>query len=261
MALAATGRLESPRDRLSRLTDSPLWELVMAALAVVFVWVSFANERVSAGMPSWWLEVGLTGFFVLEFATRLLASRDRTEYALDHWVDAVSLIPVVRGLRVLRLLRLVRVAASVQRASLRFKRLERVRTLVNLVIAWLVVMVIGAVSFYAAESSVNPGVRDFSDALWWAVTTITGGQNEILASTEDGRWAAVVLLVGGVALFAAITASVLRLLGADESDEFTHTESADRDVQLIVRSILDRRTTGAIDDATVVGELRRLVES
>lgn len=206
------------RDRFIAITNSTSWELAVGAIAILFVWVSFQDEQGPSNTPARWLEGPLTVFFFAEFLSRLAASRDRTEHLVEHWIDAIALLPVVRGLRVLRLLRLVRLAAGVHRASLRVKRLERIRTLVTLVIAWIVVMVVGAVSFYAGEAGVNPAVDDFADALWWGVTTITGGQSEIVALTEDGRWASVTLLVGGVALFAAITAGVLALFNSESPD-------------------------------------------
>jgi hypothetical protein len=209
---------ENRRDQFIAITDSLPWEFAMGILAIAFLWASFQAEPMGIG-PARLLETALTLVFLAEFATRLVASRDRTEYLVDHWIDALALLPAVRGLRVLRLLRIVRLAAGVHRATLRVWRLERVQRLLTLVIAWVVVMLIGAVSFYAGELGVNPAVDDFSDAPWWAVTTITGGQSEIVAMTEDGRWAAVTLLVAGVAVFAALTAGVFALFSGEANAE------------------------------------------
>lgn len=249
-----SARLQRFRDWFIATTDSTWWELAVGAIAILFVWVSFLEEQGPSNTPARWLEGPLTVFFLAEFLSRLAASRDRTEHLVEHWIDAVALFPVVRGLRVLRLLRLVRLAAGVHRASRRVKRLERIRTLVTLVIAWIVVMVVGAVSFYAGEAGINPAVHDFADALWWAVTTITGGQSEIVAVTEDGRWASATLLVGGVALFAAITASVLALFNG-EARHVPERSWIGRDVE----SLLQRRDAAELSQEEFDRDLRIIV--
>lgn len=195
----------------------------MGALAIVYVALPFVAEARLTGEGAFLsvLENGLTVIFLLEFASRLTASRDRIEYLNRHWIDALALIPVVRGLRLTRLLRLgrlVRAFAGVQRASTTFSSLAPYQTVFNLVIAWAATMLVSALTFYAAERGVNPAVHDAWDALWWSITTITGG-SQIQATTEDGRVATAVLLVLGVALFAAITASLIALVVGDRENQ------------------------------------------
>lgn len=239
------------------------WELFMAGLAVIFVWLSFANDDGGLGTAGTVLEIAFIAFFFGEFLVRLWASEDRSACAIDHWVDVVALVPVMPGLRFLRMLRLLRLfrfAGGLHRASGRVRRLQRIQTLVNLVIAWIVVMAIGGISFWAAESEVNRNVNDPLDALWWTVTTMTGGQSEIIPATGEGRMAAAILLLGGVALFAAITASVFRILGADGDDRLTAEDHLGQQVA----SLVARHTNSEITEdefdfqmSSITAEARR----
>jgi hypothetical protein len=201
-----------------------MWELGMGAFAVVYVAIPFLAEGPLASAEGTLaiVEALLTALFLAEFFSRLAVSEDRLAHLSRHWIDAVALIPVVRGLRITRLLglgRLVRTFAGVQRASTGVHRVAPYQTLFNLVAAWFAVMIVSAVSFFGAESGVNPGVRDGWDALWWSITTFTGGPAEINAVTEEGRIATAVLLLLGVALFAAITASLINLVAGQGDNQ------------------------------------------
>ncbi len=82
--LSEAAPVASRRDRFNGwfVTHEVAWELAMAALAVVYVALGFAVDDLSAGERP---EIGaaewaLTGIFVLEFGSRILAARSRTAY-------------------------------------------------------------------------------------------------------------------------------------------------------------------------------------
>jgi voltage-gated potassium channel len=198
------------------------WELTMAALAVVFVVVGFLEENPTATM----VDLALTGVFVAEFGSRFVAARDRTRYLRAHWIDALALIPAVRGfrlLRLLRLLRLVRAFAGTYRAAAAFQPLARHRGLLLLFFVWLAVAALTSMWLYAAENGVNEAVTSPFDALWWGIVTLTTvGYGDVFPITPEGRIAASVLMVLGIALFSVITAtmaSVLMTQGPTVRDE------------------------------------------
>lgn len=190
------------------------WEVGMAFLALVYVAVGFAGEDappahrglLEAG------EIALTTLFVAEFVTRLAASHNRQGYIRGHWVDAVALLPVARGLRLfrlLRLLRLVRAFAGLHRAMGSAERLANHKGTGTIVVALLATWVIASAAFYAVESGVNPAVREPMDAVWWGISTLVGGQTAVTALTPEGRAATVMLLLIGVALLAGLTATIV----------------------------------------------------
>src|SRR6266545_567888 len=198
------------------------WELAFAVLAVVFVALAFVP--VEAGSRAEWAvqmaEWVITGIFVLEFGSRLFVAPDRGGYLRGHWVDLISLVPPARWLRpfrLLRLLRLLRAFAGVGRALVLVERLARHRGLIWVLLAWLAVMLLCSIGLYIAEKGANAAVDSPLDALWWGITTMTTvGYGDVYPVTHEGRIAAVILMVLGIGLFSAVTATVTSFLIAGE---------------------------------------------
>lgn len=189
------------------------WELTFGLIAIIFVALGFLIDEAPAGTQSLLeaLEWAITGLFALEFTTRILAAHDRRRYLLGHWVDLVALAPPIRAariLRLLRLLRLVRSFAGIYRASMHLQGIARHRGFAWMIVAWLAVMVICSIAMYAAEHGINKTIESPFDALWWGVVTIsTVGYGDVYPITPEGRLAAMVLMLLGIGLFSAITAT------------------------------------------------------
>lgn len=187
------------------------WELTFAALAILYVAVGFVAENAgpTTRQAIELAEAALTAIFVFEFASRFLAARNRSRYFVGHLIDLIALVPTARGLRVfrlLRLLRMVRAFSGMFRVLGEIERIAAHRALLALVTAWLGVMVMCSIAFYVMESETNPGIQSPLDALWWGIATLTGGDPLVTITTLEGRIAAGVLLLVGVALFGAIIA-------------------------------------------------------
>jgi voltage-gated potassium channel len=239
------------RDRYNAFisTHEVAWELVMAALAVAFIVVGFLAENEEADAAGQYLvaEWLLTGILAAEFVTRLAASRDRRAYLRGHWIDAVALVPTVRGVRLvrlLRLLRLVRVFASVYRALSSIERLAGHRKLIWLFCAWLGVALICAATLFVAERDVNPAITSPFDAIWWGVVTLTTvGYGDIYPVTPEGRFAAAALMILGITLFAAITGNITSFLVSTERRD---AASAQADIPDRIRQLGRLRDEGLI---------------
>jgi voltage-gated potassium channel len=190
------------------------WELGMGILALVWVAIGFLlDEAGTVGRPGLEAaELAITGVFVGEFATRLAAAHDRPRYLRGHWIDALALAPPIRGLRILRLLRLLRLVRAFEgfyRAAMHLQRLAAHRGFAWLLVAWLSVMAICSAFVYVAEHGANSLMASPFDALWWGVTTITTvGYGDAYPITAEGRLGAMVLMVLGIGLFSAITATI-----------------------------------------------------
>lgn len=244
------------RDRYNQFVadHAVAWELSFATLAILYVAVEFLAEDAgpTARQAIEVVEAVLTAVFVLEFATRFLASRNRVRYFVSHLIDLVALLPTARGLRVFRLLRLLRMVRAFSGLFRALNEVERVaahRGLIGLAVAWLAVMVICSIAFYVVESETNPDIRSPVDALWWGVATLTGGDPLATITTPEGRIAAGVLLVVGVALFGAITAVITSTLltrsqqRAHALEQVTH---APADIPDLIRRLGDLQRDGLL---------------
>jgi voltage-gated potassium channel len=221
--VTGTGREPGLRDRYNRFIagHEVAWELVMAALAIVFVIAGFLAEE---GVEPWLaIDLALNVLFAVEFGTRLAASYDRRAYLRGHWIDAVALIPAIRGVRLLRLLRLLRLArafASFYRAMASFERLARHRNLLWLFFAWFAVAMICSTTLFLAENGVNPAIQTPGDAAWWGVVTLTTvGYGDTFPITPEGRLAGGALMILGITLFAAITGTITSFIVATGEKE------------------------------------------
>lgn len=186
----------------------------MAGLAVVFVGVGFLDETDLTIAT----ERALTIVFALEFVGRLTIAPDRRAYIRGHWIDLVALLPTTRALRLLRLLRLLRASAGLFRALSQVERLAAHRGLVWLFVIWLSVAVICSIWLFAVEAETNEAISSPLDALWWGIVTLTTvGYGDIYPRTAEGRIAAMVLMVLGISLYSAITATITSILIAGRS--------------------------------------------
>jgi voltage-gated potassium channel len=185
------------------------WELGMAGLAIVYVALGFADETPAIAAA----ERILTIVFVAEFSGRLAIAPSRAAYLRGHWIDLVALIPATRALRLLRLLRLVRASAGLFRALSQIERLAQHRNLVWLFVLWLTVAVVCSIWLYMVESDANDAIKSPLDALWWGIVTLTTvGYGDVYPRTAEGRIAAMVLMVVGISLYSAITATITSIL-------------------------------------------------
>lgn len=205
---SAAPRAPALRDRFNDFVErhEVAWEITFAALAIFYVVTGFALDDPDAPPVLLAIDRAITVIFVAEFTIRIAASRDRWRYLREHFIDLIALIPLARGVRVLRLVRLLRVFGGTRRAFLDVEGLAAHHGLGSLVIAWFGTMFIAAWAFLLAEEATNPDVAEPADAIWWALMTLTNGPTEVVATTEEGRWITVFMLVVGVALFGAMTA-------------------------------------------------------
>jgi voltage-gated potassium channel len=223
-----------------------VWELVMAGLAIAYVGIGFVGDAATGSTRSSLgaVDLGLTIIFVTEFASRFTATFDRRAYLWGHWIDLFALIPAareVRVLRLLRLLRLVRAFAGIYRTLEHFERMARHRGLAWLFVAWLAVMVICSAILYTAEVGINKAVTTPLDALWWGIVTLTTvGYGDVTPVTPEGKVAASVLMLLGIGLFSAITATITSFMVTSGGG----TPAGDR-----LRELADLHDAGLLTDA------------
>ena len=66
--------------------------------------------------------------------------------------------------------------------------------------------------FFVIEQKVNPEVKDYNDALWWAFMDVTTVGSNIIAITPTGRILSVLLAALGMMMFPIFTVYVTSLV-------------------------------------------------
>ena len=192
-------------ERYERRSEIPMLLLAVAFL-VAYAWPVLDSDLdsdviASLNVLSW----AVWAAFAVDFAIRLWLAEDRGRYARRHWYDvALVVLPFLRPMRLLRLLAFARVLNRTAAGSL----VGRVSTYV---VGVAVISVgLGAVAVLDVEQDAKgANITSFGDALWWACTTVTTvGYGDRFPVTTQGRVIAVALMVIGIAMVGAVTASV-----------------------------------------------------
>jgi voltage-gated potassium channel len=217
-------------------------DLTIALLALVSVAIGLYDwTHPRSSLRFTWLDVidlGIVLVFVADFTYSAVESKDVRGYVRAHWFELPALLPitgnlselggtaaVLRGVRLVRLLRVVRLLrliGAVSRTRHFWRKCLRVsrRAHVGRLAAFaLVVIGSGSVLIWLLESEVNPGLRGFHDALWWAVNMFSNvAYVNFQPVTNGGRVVAAFLEFVGIGFIGLFTASLAGAL-LRESDE------------------------------------------
>jgi voltage-gated potassium channel len=210
-----------------------LWDVVLMGLLVGSVALMFWYETMTDPAQKRaveWVDLGLVVLFVGEWAVRVArtAAGGRGRYAARHAWELLGMVPLMAPvpgfLRFLRLVRLVRILRVVNVIGARLRVWERIAKESNIgkiALASGTITLAGATLVWLMERRTNEGFAEFSEALWWAVVTVTTvGYGDITPHTATGRFVAGLLMIvgiGTIGLLASSLASVL-VIKKEEDD-------------------------------------------
>ncbi len=229
---ATTTMQPVPRfHRLRRFINHPVTDMAVMVLILVSVGVIIAETVVDPGPLQQLLrrvDDGFIAVFVLELSIRFLVAPSKRRFFRIYWLDIVAILPLTRALRILRLLRLLRLfrfGVMLDRRVSRYARVFRrgLEGYVAVVFAIITFVLVGALAITILEGAENQAFDSFHEALWWAVMSLIAGEpigGE--AQTEGGRVVELLLMLGGVTVFAmftgTVTAMVIQVVG-DRAEE------------------------------------------
>ena len=169
----------------------------------------------------WNLEVIIVLFFIIEYAARLYAAKNRLRQFVDIYsiIDLIAIlptlsviflplfgitldigfIPFIRAFRSLRIFRFLRFTADTDFffGSIKPQLLKVTRLLLTI----LMIFFISSGLFYFVESNLNPNVKNFGDAFYFTVVALTTvGFGDIIPLSDAGKWVTVLMILSGIIL-------------------------------------------------------------
>ncbi len=155
--------------------------------------------------------------FLSDFFIRLYKSKKRTRFFLKNILFFIVSLPILSfsvwfGWEVDKstefMLRYIFFLRSIYGFVIVFGYLTRSR-ITNLFYTYIVLITATtyfcSLLFFLVESPINPGVKSFGDALWWALMDMTTVGSNIVAHTNIGRVISVLLAASGMMLFPIFT--------------------------------------------------------
>ena len=159
-----------------------------------------------------WSNYLIWALFLFDYLIQLYLSSNRRKFFTTHFVELFLLIvPFFRPLRGLRALLFTSKASFSSKKSY----IKSIPILIA-VTTVLMILIMGAVILEIERFAPGSHITTPSDALWWALVTVTTiGYGDVYPVTTEGRLVAGVLIVFGVAMISALTASFAAWILAD----------------------------------------------
>jgi voltage-gated potassium channel len=201
-------------DRFDHVMRLPI--IVSAVLPLIIVPESNGWVGVVVGVGSWLV-------FLVDYVVhqRQLNHYSRTWFGRFDLFVVVATAPwfLFPGLQpgqfvvALRLARLARLVVASKGSRRLFERLGRVA------IFAVAVLVLASLVAYHAEHPTNPEFATVGDSFWWGIVTLTTvGYGDIVPETTTGRWAAVTIMVTGIAVLGTLAGALASFFRLDESE-------------------------------------------
>jgi voltage-gated potassium channel len=185
------------------------------------------------------IDIGIWAIFVIDYIGKFTIADNKRAFIKSHVFELLIIIlPFLRPLRILRVIPLVGYFLKYSRKTLSGQLLQYILMAAVLITAPAALLMLD-VEKYAKGAN----IKTLGDVLWWAITTLTTvGYGDRYPVTPSGRLIAVLVMLLGVAMVGAITASIASwLVKADEdaSDKVQMKELLDR-LESIERKLDDK---------------------
>ena len=171
------------------------------------------------------MDAVITPIFIGDFLYRLLTAHPKRDYLVGGWgwADLLASLPMFRIFRIFRVIRVVRLLRSYGPRRF-FRDISKARAqatfLLTIFLVIFVVEAAGASIYYVESGAPEANIKSASDAVWWALVTITTvGYGDRFPTTDGGRLVGVVLLFAGIGLFSVLTGFIANVFLSPSEDQ------------------------------------------
>jgi voltage-gated potassium channel len=208
-------------EAFERRTAWPMMGVVVASLVALLIPL-FAHLSAAATTALVVADWALWLVFVAEYWTRWYLAMDRRHFVSHNLIDlAVVVLPMFPAVRAIRLARLLRLGVMGARVVDQSEAIvKRSNTKYAIALALLVVLLAAVMVWSVEHDNPTSSIHSMSDALWWAVTTVTTvGYGDKYPSSVEGKAVAVTLMLLGIAVFGLISATLASLFVESDTRE------------------------------------------
>ena len=167
------------------------------------------------------LDLAFGALIVADFLARLALAPSKLRHflALSTWADLVAMAaflapflgPQFGFLRVLRTLRLLHAYPMLARLRAEIPSFKRNEEVILATANMLVFIFVMTGLIFALQGGTNPLIRNYADALYYTITTLTTtGYGDVTLTGTAGRMLSVVVMIVGVTLFLRLAQAMFR---------------------------------------------------
>lgn len=224
--MALPPEIAAIKARLRQLMLNPITDNVVGCLIVASVALLFIDLLLPETLWTAVLGTAVNLLFLLELGVRLWIARNRMRHLRNYWLDWLSLLPLLLPdlgwLRALRLLRLFRLGVLMRQSNRRIGSFFRRTSGEQLTILCVLLVVIVSVTLALVGS--EPAFASLEDTIWWSIlSTVAGEPIGETPSGTLGRVMTLVIMVGGLTIFALFTGTVTAVITEKLRTGFTNT--------------------------------------
>lgn len=192
--------------------------IILAVISIVLAVFDIMGKISLSDNPYKSIDIGILLIFVVDYAVRIIRSKDKTKFMLHNIPDLLAIIPFYSLFSLFRIFRILKIARVGKLLKVtRFFRLgvfasifsKRVLGILNtnglryvLYVNIALILTTSGIMTYTEHMS-------FQEALWWSlVTCTTVGYGDVVPTTIYGKITAVILMLFGIGFLGTFTGAV-----------------------------------------------------
>ncbi|WP_020409341.1 potassium channel family protein [Hahella ganghwensis] len=204
------------------------WPMILLALWIIVSWYLEAGHHLTEaviGVTDWivWL------FFLAETLILTTLVDKKMTYLKRNWINLVIIFfgfpliwwyfPFTGALRTLRILAMLGLFLQISKTTR--KLLSRHNLGTTLALGFVIIIMAGFII-----AGIEPGISNPMDGIWWALVTMTTvGYGDIVPESTAGRLFASVLIVMGLGMISALTASFAAFFLSEDESQLRRKEN------------------------------------